>query len=157
MPRSRGRSSTVSRAVVPANARRRKLGALRGDQEDQPFYEVELRTHGAIVRRTVRRYSDTSEIGPSFAAIDEHLRALPPGASSLLVDLRAIVGRNDAAFETALAPLRRELLRKFERTAVLVRTTIGRLQLQRYLASDGIVAEVFSDEAEALAWFQRGS
>jgi len=130
---------------------------LTGDQEEQPFYEVELRTYGAIVRRTARRYAETSQIGPSFAAIDEQLRALPPGASSLLVDLRAIVGRNDAAFETALAPLRRELLRKFERTALLVRTTIGRLQLQRYLASDGIEAEVFSDETEALTWFQEGS
>jgi hypothetical protein len=130
---------------------------LRDRRDEPPFYEVELRDHGAIVRRTTRRYADISEIGPSFAAVDEQLRALEPGASSLVVDLRAIVGRNDSAFETALAPLRRDLLRRFERTAVLVRTTIGRMQLQRYLASDGIEAVVFSDEAEALAWFSSGS
>jgi hypothetical protein len=126
---------------------------LGTDRDEPPFYVVELREHGAIVRRTTRRYADISQIGPSFAAVEVQLRALTPATSSLLVDLRAIVGRNDSPFETALAPLRRELLRKFDRTALLVRTSIGRLQLQRYLASDGIEAEVFSDEADALAWF----
>lgn len=130
---------------------------MTDDPETQPFYEVEVGDHGAIVRRTTRRYADISEIGPSFAAIHRQLRDRMPGSSSLLVDLRAIVGRNDSAFESALAPLRRELLSKFERTAVILRTSIGRLQLQRYLAADGIDAEVFSDEAEALAWFSRGS
>lgn len=117
------------------------------------FYEVELRPQGAIVRRTTRRYAHVSELASSFAVLDEQFRALKPSASALLVDLRAAVGRNDAAFETALAPLRRELLRKFERSALLVRTTIGRMQLERYLAADGIRARVFSNEDAAMAWF----
>lgn len=121
--------------------------------DEGPFYEVDLRPEGAIVRRTRRRYTDLSEIAPSFAALDARFEALPFGATSLLVDLRPVVGRNDEAFEAALAPLRRDLLRKFERSALLVRTTIGRLQLERYLAADGIEARVFSDEAEAMAWF----
>jgi hypothetical protein len=94
-----------------------------------------------------------SELRPSFTAIYRQLASLPADASTLLVDLRAIVGRNDASFETALAPLRRDLLRRFRRSALLVRTRIGHLQLQRYLAADGIDASVFSDEAEAMAWF----
>ena len=130
---------------------------MAGARAEQPFYEVDLHEHGAIVRRTTRRYADISEIGPSFAAVDVQLRALELGASTLLVDLRAIVGRNDAEFETALAPLRRKLLSRFERTGIIVRTTIGRMQLQRYLAADGLGAEVFSDEGEALAWFSHGS
>lgn len=120
---------------------------------ERPFYEVDVRPHGVIVRRTARRYVDISELEPSFAALDEQLAAVSPGASTLLVDLRAIVGRNDAAFETALAPHRRELLRKFARSGLLVRSTIGRLQLERYLAADGMRARVFSDEPEAMAWF----
>jgi uncharacterized protein (DUF2461 family) len=119
----------------------------------RPFYEVELRPQGAIVRRTAERYIDLSQLAPSFAALEEQFASLPPGASTLLVDLRKAVGRNDDAFETTLAPMRRELLRRFERSALLVRTTIGRLQLERYLAADAIVARVFSDEAEAMAWF----
>lgn len=119
-----------------------------------PFYEVELRAHGVIVRRTTRRYSDLSELAPSFQAIFDRIAVRRPGASTLLVDLRAIVGRNDTQFEAALAPLRRELLGKFARSALLVRTSIGRMQLQRYLADDGIPAEVFSEEAPAMAWFE---
>lgn len=117
-----------------------------------PFYEVELRPQGAVVRRTRRRYVDLAELPASFAALDSELDPLP-GESSLLVDLRAAVGRNDGAFETALAPLRRRLLLRFARTGLLVRTTIGRLQLERYLLQDGVAARVFSDEAEAMAWF----
>jgi hypothetical protein len=119
-----------------------------------PFYEVELRTHGAIVRRTTRRYEDLAELAPSFQAIYDRVAVRRPSANAVLVDLRAIVGRNDAQFEAALAPLRRELLSKFARAALLVRTSIGRMQLQRYLEDDGIRAEVFSDEEAAMAWFE---
>lgn len=122
--------------------------------DERPFYEVELHPEGAIVRRTSRRYLDLAELRPSFTAIDRALLGLAPGASSLIVDLRAIVGRNDASFESALAPLRRALLTRFARAGLLVRTRIGHLQLQRYLADDGIDATVFSDEAAAMAWFR---
>lgn len=125
------------------------------DEADRPFYEVDVRPQGAIVRRTGRRYVDISELAPSFEALDAKFAAMSPSPEvcALLVDLRTIVGRNDAEFETALAPRRRELLRKFARSALLVRTTIGRLQLERYLAADGIAARVFSDEGDAMAWF----
>lgn len=128
------------------------------DPADRPFYEVDVRPQGAIVRRTARRYLDISELAPSFDALDAQFAtmSMSPEVGSLLVDLRTIVGRNDAEFETALAPRRRELLRKFARSALLVRTTIGRLQLERYLAADGITARVFSDEADAMAWFLGG-
>jgi hypothetical protein len=124
---------------------------------DEPFYEVDLRPKGAIVRRTRRRYVDLSELAESFAALRRQLELLPPEASTLLVDLRAAVGRNDPSFESTLAPLRRELLCRFERPGLLVRTTIGRLQLERYLAADGVKAQVFSDEAEAMTWFDADS
>jgi hypothetical protein len=121
--------------------------------DPRPFYEVETWPQGAIVRRTKRRYVDISELSPSFVDLAEHLDRLSPGADTLLVDLRAAVGRNDGEFEDTIAPLRRQLLRRFERSALLVRTTIGRLQLERYLAADGLRARVFSDEEEAMAWF----
>ena len=132
------------------------MGALVQDADTRPYYDVELLPEGAIVRRTSRRYQDVSAVAPSFAVLDRQLAALSSDAS-LLVDLRAIVGRNDAPFESALAPLRRALLTRFDRTGILVRTRIGHLQLQRYLAADGLRAQVFSDEAEAMAWFRRQS
>lgn len=124
--------------------------------DERPYYEVEVRPEGAIVRRTSRPYLAIAEVAPSFAALDRELAGVPRTAR-LLVDLRAIVGRNDAPFESALAPLRRALLTKFDYTGLLVRSKIGHLQLQRYLAADGVTAVVFSDEAEAMAWFCRES
>lgn len=106
-----------------------------------------------IVRRTTRRYASIAELAPSFRALHKHFFGIETAQLAGLIDLRAIVGRNDADFEAALTPLRRELLLCFGRVALLVRTSIGGLQLERYLASDGIAARVFADESQAMAWF----
>ncbi len=105
------------------------------------------------MRRTARRYETLEDIAPSFAAINQEIAQLTRTSDTVLIDLRAAVGRNDPAFEATIAPLRRVLLRKFERVGVLVRSGVGRLQLQRYLAEDGIEASVFAHEDEAMKWF----
>jgi hypothetical protein len=74
------------------------------------------------------------------------------GRSRLLVDLRAAAPRNDPAFEAAIAGFRRGLFRGGKRMAVLVRTAVGALQVKRHMREDGIDAEVFLDEEEALAY-----
>lgn len=70
----------------------------------------------------------------------------------LLIDLRQVVGRNDPAFEEAVAPLRRRLFECFAESGLLLKTSVGALQLRRYLTLDGTVATLFSDEADAYAW-----
>lgn len=148
-------------AFVAPSLRQRERGTLpilgRGlsDADDGPFYDVEILGGGALVTRTARRYSSTSEVPPSFAEIDVQLGDRDPSQMALLVDLRAIVGRNDPEFEVAVAPFRRQLLASFARSAFLVRTTIGRLQLQRYLAVDGVDAVVFAEMDEAVTWLER--
>jgi hypothetical protein len=124
---------------------------------EAPFYEVEVDATQVRVTRTARRYELVSQVRPSFDAIDDELRTIDPEQCSLLIDLRRIVGRNDPEFEAELAPMRRELLGKFGRAALLVRTAIGKLQLERYLSSDGIEATVFSDEDEAEQWLGDGA
>lgn len=125
----------------------------RESREDaEPFYIVEVRGRGVLVTRTGRRYASVDEIEPSFRAVDEALDDAGSGLDRLLVDLRKIVGRNDAEFEVALAPYRRQLLSRFPATGIVVRSTIGRMQLERYLAADGLDATVFEDEAAAMAW-----
>lgn len=118
----------------------------------EPFYIVEVRGRGVLVTRTSRRYASVDDIEPSFRAVDEALDDAGPGLDRLLVDLRKIVGRNDAEFEAALAPYRRRLLSRFPATGIVVRSTIGRMQLERYLAADGLDATVFENEAAAMAW-----
>ncbi len=122
------------------------------DGDGGPFYDVEIRTYGVLVTRTRRRYVTVDDVEPSFRELDEALADVDPSTMGLLVDLRAIVGRNDPEFETELAPYRRRLLSRFARAGLVVRTTIGRLQLERYLAADGISAKVFDDPDAAMRW-----
>ncbi|WP_437662406.1 hypothetical protein [Sorangium sp. So ce1182] len=69
---------------------------------------------------------------------------------SLLVDLRAAVGRNDPEFEAAMLRLRPVVMRGFRRVGILVRTTVGALQIHRHLREDGVERMIGSDEAQLL-------
>jgi len=109
-----------------------------------------------LVRRTSRRYAQLQEISASFTEIDDAIRLIDTSVYSLLIDLRPIVGRNDPAFERELAPLRSALLHRFCRAGFVVRTTIGRLQLERYFAADGLDAEVFDNDDDAALWLAAG-
>lgn len=129
---------------------------VRSSGAAEPFYRVRIIGNRVLVTRTPRRYALLNELAASFAEIDDSIRLIDPSVCSLLIDLRPIVGRNDTAFETALAPLRNALLRRFHRAAFVVRTTIGRLQLKRYLADDGLAAEVFDSDDEAEIWLAAG-
>lgn len=70
----------------------------------------------------------------------------------LLVDLRAVAPRNDPEFEIAVAKFRRKLYKGGERTAILVRTAVGALQVKRHIREDGFTIEVFQSEEDALAY-----
>ena len=84
----------------------------------------------------------------------EILDRLPRARLGLLVDARQAIGRSDDDFEAAMSELRPRLFAEFRRIGVLVRSAVGRLQVQRLARTDGIVDRllVTSDEAEALTW-----
>ncbi|MGK3961890.1 hypothetical protein WMF38_53405 [Sorangium sp. So ce118] len=68
----------------------------------------------------------------------------------LLVDLRAAAGRNEPEFEAAMQRLKPIVMRGFRRVAILVRTTVGALQIHRHLREDGVERMIGSDEAQLL-------
>ncbi|MGZ3443798.1 MAG: hypothetical protein ACXVDD_29965 [Polyangia bacterium] len=75
------------------------------------------------------------------------------GARRLLLDLRAgPTGRNDPEFERSSEKWRETLAKDFERVAILVRTAVGKLHIQRLGREVGRAPAVFMDEAEALAF-----
>jgi hypothetical protein len=91
-------------------------------------------------------------------AMFDRMDALPRGELGLLIDTRQVIGRSDDEFEAMMDELRPRLVGGFRRIAVLVRSAVGRLQVQRLARTDGVLdrMQVFSDEAEAVA-FARGS
>jgi len=82
---------------------------------------------------------------------------LPRGELGLIVDTRLAIGRSDDEFEGLMNELRPRMVGGFRRVAVLVRSAVGRLQVQRLGRADGISDRllVTSDEAEALTFARR--
>lgn len=75
----------------------------------------------------------------------------------LIVDTRQAIGRSDDEFEAVMNELRPRLVHGFRRVAVLVKSAVGRLQVQRLGKSDGISdrMRVTLDEVEALEFVRR--
>ncbi len=74
---------------------------------------------------------------------------------SVVVDMRQAPARNDPAFEAAMRGLRASIEARFARTAVLLATQVGMLQVNRLTREDGATSFATTDEAAALR-FARG-
>ena len=105
------------------------------------------------VSGTIRWFDpSTGGIAPMFAEAIAAADAVDRETWRLLLDLRQTKGRNDGEFEKQIAPLRTRLEQGFAKVAVLVRSMVGRLQVERHAREDGVNLRVFNDEAEAMAW-----
>jgi hypothetical protein len=79
-----------------------------------------------------------------------------PEGTGLLIDARDAPARNDREFEEQFTRARRPILAHFGRVAVLVRSAVGKLQVNRYAREDGVAAQLtFDDEAQALEFLRR--
>jgi hypothetical protein len=74
----------------------------------------------------------------------------------LLSDLRAVNGRNDEAFEQRMLKLRPKLYGGFLRVGILVRSSVGALQIKRMVREDGLERMVMTDEDELLRYLLQG-
>lgn len=122
-------------------------------EKTREFFIVELRDADklALVTRTPAPFADAGDCERAFGQLDEDLAEADRVHYGLLVDLRAVGGRNDGDFEKRIAPLRQALLQSFPRAVLVVSTFIGRLQVQRHLREDGSECQVFVDLDEAIA------
>jgi hypothetical protein len=82
------------------------------------------------------------------------LLAIDRPTHALLVDLRESPMRNDPAFEEAAHRFRRDIHHGFARSAVLVRSRAGLLQIGRHAKERPVEGEIeaFMDEGAALAY-----
>lgn len=111
----------------------------------------------ALARLTLVRSPEPLDPATFEAEVDALVAAIASidvSACGLLFDVRAVVGRNDDAFEAASLTARRRFVALFGRTAVLVKTFVGRLQGQRFAREDGNGRRllVTTDPDEAVAF-----
>lgn len=102
--------------------------------------------------RSPEPYNSVEEIHASFDPIYRALAVVPRDRSALIIDMREARWRNDASFEDATAVHRRRLVEGFARVALLVRTTLGKLQAQRLSRAEGLGWVAFDDERLAHAY-----
>jgi hypothetical protein len=115
-----------------------------------PHYVLEPFGRGHRLTRTDRVFEELSELAAAHEALLPELARARSGP--LLVDLRDAKGRNDPSFEHAMAGYRRAMFQGFPTVVVLVRTAIGKLQVQRHFVEDGLDGAVITtseEEAEA--------
>lgn len=115
-----------------------------------PHYVLEPFGLGHRLTRTDRVFEDLHELAAAHDALLPELARARSGP--LLVDLRDAKGRNDPSFERAMAGYRRAMFEGFPTVVVLVRTAIGKLQVQRHFVEDGLGGAVITtseEEAEA--------
>lgn len=123
------------------------------------YHTVILRPGTSIVyiARSAAPFASAADVERHFEALNRALAELDRKNLDLLVDIRAVTGRNDPGFETALEPHRARLQRGFRRVAFLVNSAAGQLQVQRHARQDGSHARAFLDESAALEWLQSTS
>ncbi|MCA9716768.1 MAG: hypothetical protein H6713_39240 [Myxococcales bacterium] len=129
---------------------------------ETPYFRVEVTRHDGV---DVLRVTRTEAPYPTLEIAEEQMRRLGQvvnqGARAetpALVDLRAARGRNDDGFERVMGAVQRTLFTRRARGAFLVRTVIGRMQVERQLRTLGeFGVRVFDDEDAALAYLTGGA
>lgn len=120
-----------------------------------PHWDINV--SGELVRchRTTRPYETAAQIDDAYGRVQAAYTEIDRPRAVLLVDLRDARGRNDPAFEKRLAAHRKAQLTGFRRAAVLVRSAVGKMQVERLMREDGLDLPVFHDEAAALRYLQQ--
>ncbi len=114
------------------------------------YYNVEVEATQRLVRikRLPTNFPSADEMARGHK---ELLRAIAPYVGfKLLLDVREGPARSDPEYEVGASQMRKQIVTRFERAAVLVRSAVGRLQVQRLAKDDGVALQVFQDEKAAL-------
>jgi hypothetical protein len=117
------------------------------------LFRVTLDDGIARVTRTPSLAPAPTEMAAVYGTLMTTLRRA--GTRRVLIDLRGgPAGRNDPEFERASEDWRRALATEYERAAILVRTAVGKLHIQRLGREIGRAPSIFMDEGEALAFLR---
>lgn len=105
-----------------------------------------------LFKRLPERSGDLAVTRAAMEGGVKVLEALPRTELCVLIDVREAPPLVDSGFEALLASMRPRLFRGFARVAVLIATSVGKLQINRLAREDGIEYRVFSDEGEAMSY-----
>jgi hypothetical protein len=106
------------------------------------------------LRRTAIPMGDLGDIAAELEKFKKIFSRVDTSRLGLLIDLRDGPMRNDPKWEQQLRPWQKLIFTSFGRTAVLVKTPAGKLQMERVASEVAPGLAVFDDEASAIAKLQ---
>jgi hypothetical protein len=118
-----------------------------------PYFDVQLDGDLVRVKRSSVPFPTIDAVVAENMAIEKAMVDLDVASLLFLGDLRDGPLRNDPEFETANKRIR-ELTGRFRKTALLLKTAVGALQITRLARTRGDGGSVFHDEAEALEFLR---
>ena len=108
-------------------------------------FEVTLGAGYVLIVRSEAMFDTLEDVVRVHRALGRVLDGVPRESLGVLYDLRLARGRNDPGFEAALAPHRKATWTGWKRTAVVVKSVTGGLQVRRHMVDDGVSGEVYDD------------
>jgi hypothetical protein len=121
---------------------------------DDGFFQIihEDERHLLRVIRSAQRFKSIKDGQRSFQTAADAASSIDKQSTRLLIDLRCGPMRNDPEFEEATKDARRQLFEGFSRSAVLVKSAVGLLQVNRHAKEDQKTPFFCNQEDEALAY-----
>lgn len=122
------------------------------------FNQVVVDEDHRVVRltRTAVHYPDIKAVDTSLSSSHAAMHKAARRDLGALVDLRQGPMRNDPEFEAVTAKYRFKFAEGYGRSAVLVRTAVGKLQLSRLGREAHREIPIFDDEDAALRFLAEG-
>jgi hypothetical protein len=131
-------------------------GGESGEVLASPHFEVRRAEQVAEVVRTEQPFATLAELERAHGQLEDVLDTMPRAKMALLVDLRRAPSRNDPEFERIMSKHRHLMFDGWKLRAIVVRSAVGKLQVQRYARDDGFDVEVFTDVAAAREHLRAG-
>lgn len=100
-------------------------------RDDYYVIHLDAPRRAVFVKRTAAPFPTLADVEGSFRQLLDVVEVSSVRGFTCVVDSRDAIGRNDDAFEETLARYRPRLFSPFRRIVMLVRTTIGKLQVER--------------------------
>ncbi len=120
------------------------------------YFTVEVDADRSLVRvkRSAARFEQLDDVERAFSDVAGSVGGLDRTRHAFLLDLREGPLRNDEAFENAVRKYAGQTTEGWRKSAMLVRSAVGELQLSRQGRESGLAFNVFRDEAEALRFLE---
>ncbi len=121
-------------------------------RESSYWLLVQTSDGSVLMRRTPLAFPTIEEAVAEFAEVVRVLRADAVFTGGLVVNGKAIRGRNDSAYEEAVKPYLDQLVLMSRRVGFVLQTAPGALQARRLSGQLATPLEFFGEEEEALAF-----